>query len=181
MPRPEPVAKTTFEAFLRSESHSQTRHEFVDGMLFAMAGGTDYHNTISGNIFTAVKAKARSRGCFAYMENMLVQTPDGPTYYHDVFVTCDETNDGSKFKRFPCFVVEVLSDSTADIDRGEKLHKYRKIPTLKAYVLVSQSRPMVEVYRRLEDNTWRYKTLEGEGLLELPATQNSTYRKSIPM
>lgn len=95
---------------------------------------------------------------------MPVQTPDGSTYYPDVFVTCEETNDGARYKRFPCFVVEVLSES----DRGEKLHNYSKIPSLKAYILVSYNRKLVEVYRRLEDNTWRYETLEGEGALEFP-------------
>lgn len=109
---------------------------------------------------------------------MLLHTPDGAAYYPDVFVTCEEANDGSRYKRFPCFVVEVLSESTtprfarrnhaSDIDRGEKLHNYRKIPSLKAYVLVSCDRKLVEVYRRLEDNTWRYETLEGEGALGFP-------------
>ena len=168
MPRPAPFAQTSFEAYLELEAKSQIRHEFVDGMLFAMAGGTDYHATISLNIATQIRAAARASGCFAYMENMLLQTPDGPTYYPDVFVTCDENNDGVRFKRFPCFVVEVLSETTSDIDRGEKLHNYRKIPPLKAYVLVSQDRRLVETYRRLDDGTWRYETLEETGELELP-------------
>lgn len=168
MPRPEPVLKTSFAEYLELEARSQVRHEFVDGMLFAMAGGTDYHAIITLNIATLIKAAARASGCFAYMENMLVQTPDGPTYYPDVFVTCDEGVDGSRFKRFPCFVIEVLSDTTSDIDRGEKWHNYRKIPSLKAYILVSQEKRMVEVYRRFDDGTWRYETVEGEGVLELP-------------
>lgn len=74
----------------------------------------------------------------------MLQTPDGPSYYPAVFVTCEETNDGSPYKRFPCFVAEVLSESTSDIDRGEKLHNYRKIPSLKAYILVSYSQQLVE-------------------------------------
>jgi Uma2 family endonuclease len=98
----------------------------------------------------------------------MLQTPDGPSYYPAVFVTCEETNDGSPYKRFPCFVAEVLSESTSDIDRGEKLHNYRKIPSLKAYILVSYNQQLVEVYRRLEDNTWRYETLEDEDVLEFP-------------
>ncbi|MFZ5991235.1 MAG: Uma2 family endonuclease [Deinococcota bacterium] len=168
MPRPEPVGKTTFEEYLELEARSPVRHEFVDGYLFAMAGGTDYHNIIAGNIFAAARAAARGTGCTVFIENMLLHTPDGAAYYPDVFVTCEEANDGSRYKRFPCFVVEVLSESTSDIDRGEKLHNYRKIPSLKAYVLVSCDRKLVEVYRRLEDNTWRYETLEGEGALEFP-------------
>ncbi len=168
MPRPAPVAQSTFEEYLKLEATAQTRHEFVDGMLFAMAGGTDYHATISLNIAVQVRAAARASGCFAYMENMLLQTPDGPTYYPDVSVTCNESNEGARFKRFPCFIVEVLSESTSDIDRGEKLHNYRKIPSLKAYILVSQNRRLIETYRRLEDGTWRYETLEQSGELQLP-------------
>jgi Uma2 family endonuclease len=168
MPRPEPVGKTTFEEYLQLEARSSVRHEFVDGLIFAMAGGTDYHATICLNIAGQLRGAARAAGCFAYMENMLVQTPDGSTYYPDVFVTCEESNDGSRYKRFPCFIVEVLSESTSDIDRGEKLQNYRKIPSLKAYILVSHDRRLVEVYRRLEDGTWRYETLEGSGALELP-------------
>jgi Uma2 family endonuclease len=166
MPRPEPILHTSFEEYLDLETRSEVRHEFVDGMLFAIAGGTDYHATIGLNIAAAIRAAARAAGCFAYMENMLLQTPGGSTYYPDVFVTCDEANDGSRFKRFPCFVVEVLSDTTADVDRGEKLHNYRKIPSLKAYILVSQGQRLVEVYRRLGDGTWRYETVE-EGAVEL--------------
>ncbi|WP_337868562.1 Uma2 family endonuclease [Meiothermus sp.] len=168
MPRPQPVAQTSFEAFLELEARSQTRHEFVNGLLFAMAGGTDYHNIIAGNIFVAAKEAAKGTGCTVFIENMLLQTPEGPTYYPDVFVTCEEANDGARFKRFPCLVVEVLSETTSDIDRGEKLHNYSKIPSLKAYVLVSHDRRLVETYRRLSDATWRYETLEKSGALELP-------------
>lgn len=168
MPRPQPVAQTSFETFLELEARSQTRHEFVDGLLFAMAGEADYHNIIAGNIFVAAEMAAKNRGCTVFIENMLLQTPEGPTYYPDVFVTCEEANDGARFKRFPCLVVEVLSETTSDIDRGEKLHNYSKIPSLKAYVLVSHDRRLVETYRGLSDGTWRYETLEKSGALELP-------------
>ena len=168
MPRPEPIGRITFEEYLALEARSRVRHEFVDGTIFAMAGGTDHHNVIAGNIFAAARAAARGTGCTAFIENMMLQVPDGATYYPDVFVTCEEPNDGSRYKRFACFIVEVLSESTSDVDRGEKLHHYRKIPTLKAYVLVSQNQKLVEVYRRLEDQTWRYEVLEGTGELELP-------------
>lgn len=84
MPRPAPVAQTSFEEYLELEAKSQVRHEFVDGMLFAMAGGTDYPATISLNIATQIRAAARASGCFAYMENMLVRnsitTAKSPPY-----------------------------------------------------------------------------------------------------
>jgi Uma2 family endonuclease len=101
------------------------------------------------------------------MENMTLLTPSGKGYYPDLFMTCEEPNDGSRFKRYPCWIVEVLSESTQAIDRGEKLHNYKAMPTLKTYVLVSQDQKLVEVYQQLEDKTWRYESLE-EGILELP-------------
>ncbi len=153
---------------LELEAHSQVRHEFVDGYTFAMAGGTDHHNHIAGRMYRLVFDAAEDAGCELFINDMILQTPGGKGYYPDLFLTCEETTDGSRFKRFPCWIVEALSDSTEALDRGEKLHNYRNIPSLKAYVLVSQDQKMVEVYSRLEDDTWRYEVLEGEDTLELP-------------
>jgi Uma2 family endonuclease len=167
MPRPEPVQKVSFEEYLVLEQNSPIRHEFVDGYMFAMAGGKDNHNAIALNIASLARAKARGSECRVYMSDMKLRTPGGEAYYPDVFATCEETNDGSPIKHTACFIVEVLSDSTADLDRGEKLLNYRKIVGLRLYVLVSQTRKLIETYRRQEDGSWRYDSLE-EGGLELP-------------
>ena len=167
MPRSNPVQRATFDEFLKLEEQSSVRHEFVDGFMFAMAGGTDWHNRIAGNIYARVLIHSEDTECNRFMNDMLIRTPDDIGYYPDVFVTCEESTDGSRVKRKPCFVIEVLSDSTEAIDRGEKLHNYRKIPSLQAYILVSQDRKLIEVFRRLPDQTWRYETLE-DGALELP-------------
>jgi Uma2 family endonuclease len=168
----------TFEEYLEFEEKALVKHEFVDGYAFvkdpdesqlqAMAGGTDYHNTIALNI--AAKAKAATRGtpCRVFASDVKIRTPDDIGYYPDVFVTCSEENDGSRVKRFPCLLVEVLSDSTGDIDRGEKWQNYRKVNSLEAYILVSQKQRFVEIYRRMEGGSWRYEVLENEGSLDLP-------------
>ena len=119
--------------------------------MFAMAGGTDNHNRIAINLIVPINAAAEAAGCNAFMNDVLVRTPDGIGYYPDVFVTCEEQNDGSRIKRKPCFVIEVLSDTTEAIDRDEKLRHYRKIPSLQAYILVSQHAKLFETFRRLPE------------------------------
>jgi Uma2 family endonuclease len=165
---PKDAKRLSFEEYLKLEERNETRHEFVDGFMFAMAGGTDNHNQIALNISTQARLKARASSCRAYASDMKVRTPDGTGYYPDVFVTCDEPNDGSQAKYNPCFIIEVLSPSTEAFDRGEKQLRYRQISSLQAYVLVTQQRKLVEIYRRLPDGTWRYETLEERGTLELP-------------
>lgn len=154
---------------MQLEAQSQIRHEFVDGFVFAMAGGTDYHNQIAINALFALRAAAQAAGCESYISDMLLQTPGG-TYYPDVFVTCEEPNDGSRLKHTACLIIEVLSESTEVIDRSEKLHNYQKLPGLQAYVLVSQDQQLVEVFRRLEDKSWRYEAIE-EGEVQLPCVE----------
>jgi Uma2 family endonuclease len=165
---PRDAKRLSFDEYLALEEHSDTRHEFVDGFMFAMAGATDNHNQIALNISTQARLKARASSCRTYASDMKVRTPDGTGYYPDVFVTCDEPNDGSKVKYKPCFIIEVLSPSTESFDRGEKQLRYRQISSLQAYVLVTQHRKLIEIYRRLADGTWRYETLEEVGSLELP-------------
>ena len=157
----------TAEEYLEFEAKARVKHEFVDGFVFAMAGAGDAHNLISGNIFAQVRFAVRNSTCRAYMGDMKLAVSGDPYYYPDVFVTCDEDDLGNDIKKNACFVVEVLSDSTADIDRDEKLHNYHKLASLQAYFLVSQKKRLIEVYRRSEDGSWRYNIVE-EGSIELP-------------
>jgi Uma2 family endonuclease len=169
MPRSlENAKQMTFEEYLEFEKTAEVRHEFVDGFVFAMAGGTDNHNSITLNIATELKASTRAASCRIFSSDVTLLTPTGIGYYPDVFVTCQEDNDGSRVKRFPCFVVEVLSTSTEDIDRGEKWENYRKIHTLQSYLLVSQKKCLVETYKRQQDGSWLYEVFENEGNIDLP-------------
>lgn len=166
MPRQNPVRQATFEEFLEQEAKSQTRHEFVDGFMFAMAGGTDYHNRLVTRFIITIFNPAAEAGCEAFAENMLLRVGSA-AYYPDVFVTCEEPLEGASYKRTACLVVEVLSDTTEAIDRGEKLLAYQKLPGLQAYVLVSQLDRRLEVFRRMEDGGWRYEAIE-DGAVRLP-------------
>ena len=157
----------TVEEYLSFEAEAEVKHEFVDGFVFAMAGGTEAHDLISGAVYARARLAAAGKPCRAYMESVKLRVPSGNYYYPDVFVSCNEAEFGRSTKTTACFVVEVLSESTSDIDRGEKLHNYRKVEGLKAYVLVSQKSKLVEIYRALEDGSWRYETLE-EDSFRLP-------------
>ena len=173
--------RMTFEEYLEFEKQAEIKHEFVDGFIFAMAGANNTHNMISGNAFVIAKLAAKASQCRAYMNDMKLRTPepDGHGYYPDVFVTCDLDDLNTDLKTTACFILEVLSASTEDIDRGEKWQNYRKLPSLQAYILVSQTQKYVEVYRRMPDGSWRYEVLENEGVLELPCVNTSITLEEI--
>jgi Uma2 family endonuclease len=171
MARQNPVSQSSFEEYLQLEAASQVRHEFVDGYTFAMAGGTDSHNRITNRFNRLVFDAAEEAGCELFIADMLVRTPNNKGYYPDLFLTCEETSDGSRFKRFPCWVVEVLSETTEAVDRGEKLQNYTAIPSLKSYILVSQEKKLIEVFERLPDDSWRYTSIGEGGTLRLPCLE----------
>jgi len=167
MPRTAPVrTDLTFEEYLEAEEKSRDKHEFVHGQMFGLAGASDRHNRLAFRIATQLEAASQARGCTVYLLDLKVRTPDGPAYYPDVFVTFEDEED-AYVKRKPCLVVEVLSDSTEAIDRGEKLLNYQKFGSLQGYVLLSHDLPRAEVYRRVEDG-WRYEVVEAGDTLRLP-------------
>lgn len=155
------------QEYLAFEEGSQIKHEFVDGFVFAMAGAGENHNLISGNIFGHVWNAARKTKCRVYNGDMRFKISDETYYYPDVFITCDNDDTDNIARTTACFILEVLSEGTSDIDRGEKLRNYRKAPGLQAYILVSQTQRLVEVYRPLGDGSWRHDILE-EGSIDLP-------------
>lgn len=170
MARLEPPVKTglTFEDYLAFEETSTARHEFVDGQLFMMAGSTARHNRIAFLLAGRLEQSAQALNCLVYLLDIKVRTPNEVGYYPDVMVICDATDNHPVVKRKPCLLVEVLSDKTEAIDRGEKLNNYRLFPNLQAYVLVNQNIQRVEIYDRDADGYWRYKTYEAGETFHLP-------------
>ena len=163
----------TAAEYLAFEEKADVKHEFVDGFVFAMAGAGNTHNIIALNIGAYLRAAIRGTACRAYLSDMKLQIPkelrkegDKDYYYPDAFVTCEQDDLDSNIKTTACFVIEILSDGTADTDRGEKLINYRKLTSLQAYVLVSQKKRLIEVYRRVADG-WRHDIVE-EGEIMLP-------------
>jgi Uma2 family endonuclease len=169
MQRSAPVkTNLDFDAFLDMEMRSQERHEFVDGNLFVMPGGSERHNMIAGHLIAQAFLKALQKGYRLLHNDVLVRTPSGIGYYPDVFLVSDPSDNEARVKRAPCLIIEVLSDSTEAIDRGEKMRNYRTIPSLETYVLLEQDAPRAEVFSKQPDGSWRHDVLEADGTLRLP-------------
>jgi Uma2 family endonuclease len=167
MPRSQPPEKVgiSFEDYLEFEKTSPVKHELVDGQLFMMAGTSERHNRIAGRAYALLLA-AEDGKCRTYFADIKLRTPSNDGYYPDVFVVC-EKDDDKDVKHKPCLIIEVLSDSTEAIDRGEKLGNYTPISTLQAYVLLSQHDVKAEVYSRAGKG-WHYEVIQGEDVIKLP-------------
>jgi Uma2 family endonuclease len=170
MTRVAPVkTETTFTDFLEFEMQSQERHEFVDGNMFVMAGRTRKHNIIALMLISMMMQHALKHGYFIF-NDVILQTPLGRGYYPDLYVCPQMNNLDSRVGNDPIIIIEVLSDSTEAIDRGEKWQAYQQIPSLEQYVLLSQVEPIAEVFSR-DDADWRYKKLEGDAILHFPSLE----------
>lgn len=157
--RATPPAAWTVEEFLAWEREQEERYEYVGGVIRMMVGGTLDHNTITGNVFTGLRAHLRGGPCRVFVEAVKVVS-DAATMYPDVVVTCASASGQSDVVPEPEVVVEVLSRSTQSFDRGPKLDAYQQIPSLKQYVLIAQDEIRVSVYDR-DDGSWRYHVLQG--------------------
>ncbi len=151
----------TYAEYLTYEQASPTKHEFVNGEAFAMAGANEDHNVISSNLVACIRPQLRGSSCRVFSSDMklTIAAADNATYYPDVMVVCDRTDSDPYIKQKPCLLIEVLSPSTALLDRREKLFNYQKLESLQEYVLVSQSETKVELYRRDIDGGWLVQSL----------------------
>lgn len=150
--------KMTIEEYLGWEAHQAIRHEYVNGDIFAMTGGTIPHNDIALNLYRVLYPHLQSPGCRINVADVKVQvTPTSPYYYPDVVVSCDPRDrNARKFIQHPQLIVEVLSPGTESRDRGEKFIHYQAMPSLQEYVLINSEKISVEIYRRGEGRMWLY-------------------------
>ena len=142
----EAIAICSFEDFLDAEQSSERRHELVGGRVYAMAGGSERHDLLAGLIYEALAAGARANGCRPFTSNRLVRTPAGNGYYPDVFGACGSAPH-RLYETEPTVIVEVLSRSTADLDRREKAVAYAACPSLDLLLLVDPNARRVEAAR----------------------------------
>jgi Uma2 family endonuclease len=170
MTQPIPSRPLTVEEYLRLEEASPERHEYVAGEVHAMTGASLRHNRIVGNIFGRLWAAARGGPCTPHVEAVKLRVADDVIYYPDVMVLCTPQDD-DLVAHAPCLVVEVTSPSTASTDRREKLANYRKIPSLRAYLIVDQRRRRVDHHWRDEVGDWWHVALAGDGEVSLPCPQ----------
>ena len=151
-----PLDGVSIDDYLIAEQASGIKHEYVGGVLYAMAGATKEHNQIALNFYSACRNYLRRSNCRGFVSDIKVRVNIMGTdifYYPDVIIGCDPRDTSRDFLRFPKLIVEVLSASTERLDRGEKLWSYKTIETLEEYVLVAQDRVEVTLFRR--SNNWK--------------------------
>ena len=156
--------KMTPQEYFDWEEKQPIKYEYMSGRVFAMTGGTLPHNDIALNLATALKIHLRGKGCKVSMADAkLGVSEQGSFHYPDVMVTCDERDRrATKVIYHPCLVVEVLSPGTEAFDRGRKFKNYRRISTLKEYVLIDAREMSVERFQRNENGGWEMDNY-GEG------------------
>lgn len=154
----------TPDEYLQMEEQSATKHEYIDGYIYAMAGALDSLVTVAGNLFALLRSYMRGSGCRVYIADMKARIESlNRFYYPDVIVTCDERDQETPaFKRFPCLIVEVLSNSTEAFDRGDKFADYQTLESLQEYVLINSKRQRVECFRRNQEGLWVLQTYTAE-------------------
>lgn len=169
----EPARKLTFTfaEYLAQERAGEAKHELINGEIFDMAGGTIEHARLASNVGAELHAQVRGKPCAVFSADLLVRVlATGMATYPDLSVICGRIERDPADENVavnPIILVEVLSDSTESKDRGEKFAHYRRIPSLKEYVLVSQHEPRIEVFRRNEDGSWTLSEAESGGRVKL--------------
>jgi Uma2 family endonuclease len=167
----------TVEEYLAFEERSQTRHEYLDGQVFVMTGAKDAHNVINVNLTAKLHSHLQGTGCRVYSSDMKVHVKAcNSFYYPDLIVTCEPVVADSVFKTQPRLIIEILSRSTATIDRREKLVNYRKLDSLCEYVLIAQHKMYVELHRKDADGTWSVQKLGRSDELVLESFPNDSLR-----
>jgi Uma2 family endonuclease len=178
-----PMVTMSVEEYLRFDERSPVRHEYVSGELYAMSGATSRHNTIAMNIGTRLFTAAGDGPCRVYLNEMRFAVSGEEYYYPDVLVVCTPMGELDVIAREACVVVEVTSPSTARIDRGEKLQAYRRVPGLRAYLIVDHRRRRVERHWRDADSSeWQREEIVTEGralvpCLDVELTLDEIYRR----
>jgi len=165
----------TVKEYLAIEREHDQRFEYHDGFIYALAGGSINHGRICGNTFGALRENLRNakKECESFINDVKVHIDSTNSYlYPDVMVVCGEIETAEQNKESvtnPVLIIEVLSESTASYDRGDKFHKYRQIPSLVDYVLIEQTSRQVEVFhRRQGGDLWKISRCS-EGDIHLPS------------
>lgn len=160
----------TPEDYLAGEKDSSIRHEYVLGEVYAMAGASDGHVTVSGNMLSLLKTHLRGSDCRVYMTDMKVRYKRGDAFFYpDLLVTCDPADRKKNyFKDAPRLLIEVISPTTEGFDRGGKFAYYRQIESLAEYVLIDPREYRVDVFNRNEAGRWELTGFVGaDSIVEL--------------
>jgi Uma2 family endonuclease len=154
---PAPRHRYIFEEYLELEEIARVRHEFYDGEIYAMAGGTPEHAAVAASMMAILGRQLVSTPCRVYSSDLRVRVlATGLATYPDVTVICGPSErdpESATHVTNPKVLVEVLSRSTSEYDRGEKLYHYQQIPSLMAIVLVDHDNARIELWTRV-DRDW---------------------------
>jgi Uma2 family endonuclease len=164
------------EEYLALERQAEYKSEYVDGVMYAMEGGSERHNLITANLIISIGVQLRERPCRVYPSDLKVRVPNSKRFFYpDVSVVCGETkfaDDERDVILNPVLIAEVLSESTAAYDRGKKFLSYQQIDSLQEYLLVSQDEILIEHYVRQETDAWIYtKAIGLEERITLPSIE----------
>lgn len=159
----------TPEEYLAGERMATQRHEYLNGVVYAMAGASTGHNRIAANIGGELRSQLKGKPCEPFTTDLRVRvrTKSAEFYYYpDVLVDCSGNADNALYADKPTVIFEIMSPETERVDRHEKLSYYQTIPSLQVYVLVDQFHLIMTVYRRSDDG-WISEILTAGGVLEL--------------
>jgi Uma2 family endonuclease len=165
------LRRVPIEEYLAGELVSPIKHEYLGGVVYAMAGARNVHNLITSNTLGALWGRLRGSGCKPYNSDTKIRVrlpAQIRFYYPDASVVCRPNPQGDSFQDEPAVIVEVLSDKTRRIDEGEKLDAYRTIPSLCAYLLIEQEFAGVTVHRRTEQGFALETYAELDAVIPLP-------------
>jgi Uma2 family endonuclease len=168
------LSRLTEPEYLQLERQAESRSEFLDGEMFAMAGGTRAHSLIATNLARELGTKLKAKPYVAYNADLRLKVEaTGLFTYPDVSVVCGRQRflDSQEDTLLnPTLIIEVLSDSSEAYDRGKKFEHYRQIPSLREYLLVSQKEPRIEQFIKQSGGEWTLKEAAGlRGDLKLPS------------
>jgi len=160
----------SFDEFLAIEAAVDRKHEYVAGYVYALAGAGRQHNLIAARIIGRLIGPTEACGCQVFGSDMLVRAANDfgeVGYYPDVQIVCDPTDRHQLYTERPRIIVEILSDSTRRLDRGEKLETYTRMPSLQAYLIVWPDQRRIEHHWR-QDEEWRLDVVVSDGVMALP-------------
>jgi len=165
----------TYPEYLAIEETSEGKHEWLDGQVVAMSGGTPTHSALATNATIMLGVALRGRPCRPYNSDLRIRVPEtGLATYPDCLVICgglERHPEDDNAATNPSVIVEVLSPSTEAWDRGDKFRHYRELASLRDYLLVSQHARQVEHYQRQDDGTWLLRTMGPGQAVRLSAVE----------
>ena len=167
--------KLTPVEYFAWEEQQLCRHEYINGEVYAMSGGTRNHSRIALKFGALLDNHLSDRSCEAFNSDCRVKIVETDDYtYPDVSVSCDHRDKTTtQYITYPCLIAEVLSDSTEAYDRGNKFFRYRQNPQLQDYVLISSQEIAIDLYRKNENGRWEIINYRAGDVVELQSVNLS--------